>query len=163
MLYYYNAITTGQLPHLGEWRELSEAGSGDWRFPHLGSSTLHLGITGASASLHSLQRLYRFLVLPPPPSLATLSLPPLWSPLPFLPLSLPLTPRLSTSLTCFSSPHSLHTHADIYGSSETLVGQFLRLNPELRSRVQLLTKLTVAEEDMGRLSRDMVEYVSRGG
>ena len=34
---------------------------------------------------------------------------------------------------------------------------------ELRIRVQLLTKLTVAEEDMGRLSRDMVEYVSSGG
>ena len=40
------------------------------------------------------------------------------------------------------------------------VGQFLRLNPELRKRVQVLTKITISEEDTGRLSRDMIEYVS---
>jgi hypothetical protein len=41
-----------------------------------------------------------------------------------------------------------------------LVGQFLRLNPQLRACVQILTKLTITEEDQGRISRDMVEYVS---
>ena len=54
----------------------------------------------------------------------------------------------------------LASFTDIYGSAETQVGQFLRLNPELRKRVQVLTKITISEEDIGRLSRDMIEYVS---
>ncbi|GAX77751.1 hypothetical protein CEUSTIGMA_g5194.t1 [Chlamydomonas eustigma] len=43
-----------------------------------------------------------------------------------------------------------------------LVGQFLRLNAQLRAKVQVLTKLTITEEDQGRISKDMVEYVGGG-
>lgn len=48
---------------------------------------------------------------------------------------------------------------DIYGPSEAVIGQWLRLQPH-RSDVQVVTKVTVMEEDVPRLSAELLEYVS---
>lgn len=50
--------------------------------------------------------------------------------------------------------------ADVYGQSEALLGQYLRLYPQRRGGLTISTKLTFAGKDMAMASKDMVQYVS---
>lgn len=50
--------------------------------------------------------------------------------------------------------------ADIYGSAETVVGQYLRLHPQRRPGLQVATKLCFFGQEMLDVTADVVEYVS---
>ncbi|KAF5840986.1 NADP-dependent oxidoreductase domain-containing protein [Dunaliella salina] len=48
--------------------------------------------------------------------------------------------------------------ADIYGPSESQIGQYLRLYPWRRDQMQICTKVTIMEEDVPQLTQDLLEY-----
>lgn len=48
---------------------------------------------------------------------------------------------------------------DVWGPSEALVGNWLRLFPWRRDDVQLVTHVTIGEDDLARLGPDMMAYV----
>lgn len=48
--------------------------------------------------------------------------------------------------------------ADVYGPSEAIVGQYLRLNPGRRPQVQLMSKISFMGVEAGDLHKDVLEY-----
>mmetsp|Transcript_13721 Transcript_13721/g.37050 ORF Transcript_13721/g.37050 Transcript_13721/m.37050 type:complete len:473 (+) Transcript_13721:142-1560(+) len=48
--------------------------------------------------------------------------------------------------------------ADIYGPSESQIGQYLRLYPWRKDEMQICTKVTIMEEDVPQLTQDLLEY-----
>lgn len=72
-----------------------------------------------------------------------------------MPISAALRALLRAGITTLDT-------ADVYGQSEAVIGQYLRLYPAHRSSTTISTKLTFAGADMAMAGRDMVQYVSGG-